>query len=161
MFFLSHHYSIETFRIWNSLTGISSLALFTVMLPKAHLTLHSRMSGSRWVITPSWLSRSWSSFLYSSVFFCSSVYFPGGSDGKASAYNVGDPESIPGSGRSPGEGNGNPLQYSCLENPMDRGAWQAMDSHGQEPDRNLTVHGVSNSWTQLSDFTFTLLTVSW
>ena len=49
--------------------------------------------------------------------------FPGGSDGKASAYNVGDLGSIPGSGRSPGEGNGNPLQYSCLENPMDIGAW--------------------------------------
>ena len=48
--------------------------------------------------------------------------FPGGSDGKASAYNVGDPGSIPGLGRSPGEGNGNPLQYSCLENPMDGGA---------------------------------------
>ena len=46
--------------------------------------------------------------------------FPGGSDGKASVYNVGDLGSIPGSGRSPGEGNGNPLQYSCLENPMDR-----------------------------------------
>ena len=45
--------------------------------------------------------------------------FPGGSDGKASAYNAGDPGSIPGLGRSPGEGNGNPLQYSCLENPMD------------------------------------------
>ena len=45
--------------------------------------------------------------------------FPGGSDGKASAYNVGDVGSIPGSGRSPGEGSGNPLQYSCLENPMD------------------------------------------
>ena len=49
--------------------------------------------------------------------------FPGGSDGKASVYNAGDPGSIPGSGRSPGEGNGNPLQYSGLENPMDRGAW--------------------------------------
>ena len=47
--------------------------------------------------------------------------FPGGSDGKASAYNAGDPGSIPGLERSPGEGNGNPLQYSCLENPMDRG----------------------------------------
>ena len=44
-------------------------------------------------------------------------------DGKASAYNAGDPGSIPGSGRSPGEGNGNPLQYSCLENPKDRGAY--------------------------------------
>ena len=49
--------------------------------------------------------------------------FPGGSDGKASAYNAGDLGSIPGSGRSPGEGNGNPLQYSCLENSMDVGAW--------------------------------------
>ena len=61
------------------------------------------------------------------------------SDGKASAYNAGDVGSIPGLGRSPGEGNGNPLQYSCLENYMDRGAWQA------------TVHGVSKSWTRLSD----------
>ena len=49
--------------------------------------------------------------------------FPGGSEVKASASNVGDPGSIPGLGRSPGEGNGNLLQYSCLENPMDRGAW--------------------------------------
>ena len=48
-------------------------------------------------------------------------YFPGGSDGKASAYSAGDLSSIPGSGRSPGEGNGTPLQYSCLENPMDGG----------------------------------------
>ena len=54
-----------------------------------------------------------------------SVYedFPGGSDGKASAYNARDLSSVPGLGRSPGEGNGNSLQYSCLENPMDRGAW--------------------------------------
>ena len=49
--------------------------------------------------------------------------FPGGSDSKVSACNKGDPGSIPGLGRSPGEGNGNLLQYSCLENPMDRGAW--------------------------------------
>ena len=65
----------------------------------------------------------------------------GGSHGKGSAYNVGDLGSIPGSGRSPGEGNGNPLQYSCLENPMDGGAWEA------------TVHGVTKSCTGLSDFT--------
>ena len=57
--------------------------------------------------------------------------FPGGSDGKESACNVGDPSSNPGLGRSPGEGNGNPLQYSCLENPKDKEAWQA------------TVHGVA------------------
>ena len=49
--------------------------------------------------------------------------FPGGSDGEAAAYNAGDPDSIPGSGRPSGEGNGNPLQCSCLENPMDGGAW--------------------------------------
>ena len=54
---------------------------------------------------------------------CFELDFPGGSDGKASAYNVGDLGSIPGSGRSPGEGNGNPLQYSCLENPMDGRSW--------------------------------------
>ena len=51
------------------------------------------------------------------------LYFPGGSDGKVSVYNVADPGSIPGLERSSGEGNGNPLQYYCLENPMDRGAW--------------------------------------
>ena len=63
----------SSFRIWNSSTGIPSppLALFVVMLPKDHLTSHSRMSGPRWVITPSWLSGSWRSFLYSfSVYSC-------------------------------------------------------------------------------------------
>ena len=58
------------------------------------------------------------------IFICTCAKdFPGGSDGKASAYNVGGAGSIPGFGRFSGEGNGNPLQYSCLENPMDRGAW--------------------------------------
>ena len=61
--------------------------------------------------------------------------FPGGSDGKESTCNAGDTGLIPGSGRSPGEGNGYPLQYSCLENAMDRGAWRA------------AVHGVPKSWT--------------
>ena len=65
--------------------------------------------------------------------------FPCGSDGKESAYKAGDPGLIPGLGRSPREGNDNPLQYSCLENPRDRGAWRA------------PVHGVANSWTWLSD----------
>ena len=60
--------------------------------------------------------------------------FPGGSDGKASAYNVGYPGSIPGSGRSPGDGNGNPLQYSCLENSVDSGAWWAT-AHGLAKNR--------------------------
>ena len=70
------------------------------------------------------------------------VGFPSSSEVKASACNVGELGSIPGLGRSPGEGNGNPLQYSCLENPMDRGAWWA------------AVHGVAKSRTRLSDFTF-------
>ena len=58
--------------------------------------------------------------------------FPGGSDGKVPAYNAGDPGSIPGLGRSPGEENGNPLQYSCLENPMDRGTWQDTQRVGHD-----------------------------
>ena len=66
--------------------------------------------------------------------------FPGGSVVKNLPVNVGDLNLIPGLGRSPGEGNGNPLQFSCLENSMDRGAWKA------------AVHGVAKSWTQLSDW---------
>ena len=64
---------------------------------------------------------------------------PGGSDGKESACSVGDPGLIHELGRSPGEGNGNTLQYSCLGNPVDRGAWRA------------TVHGIAKGWTRLSD----------
>ena len=67
--------------------------------------------------------------------------FPSGSDGKESACNAGDLGLIPGLRRSPGGGHSNPLQYSCLENPMERGAWQA------------TVHGVTKNQTRLSDFT--------
>ena len=65
--------------------------------------------------------------------------FPCGSDGKESACNAGDPGSTPGSGRSPGEGNGYPLQCSYLVNSMHKGAWQA------------TVHGVAKRWTRLND----------
>ena len=66
--------------------------------------------------------------MHTTVFPCSSV-------GKESAYNAGDPSSIPVSGRSPGELNGNPLQYSCLENSMDKGTWQAI------------AYGIAKSWT--------------
>ena len=70
--------------------------------------------------------------------------FPGGSDGKASACNVGDLGSIPGLGRSPGEGNGNPLQYSCLENPMDWGAWAGYSPWGhKESDLTERIHCIS------------------
>ena len=70
--------------------------------------------------------------------FCDLAGFPGGSDGKESTCNAGHRGSIPGSGRFPGRGNGNPLQYFCLENPTDRRAWQA------------TVHGVVKSRTGLN-----------
>ena len=68
------------------------------------------------------------------------MFFPGGSESKESAFNAGDPGSIPGLGRSRGEGHGNPLQYSCLETPKDRRPWW------------VTVHGVTKSQTQLSNF---------
>ena len=81
------------------------------------------------------------------VYMCQDIYrkifnvvgFPGGSDGKESACIAGDLNLIPGLGRSPGEGNGYPLQYSHLENSRDRAAWQA------------TVHGVTKNWTRLSE----------
>ena len=90
-------------------------------------------------------------YLHSCVCVCVQIHkyivyihtgLPGGSYGKVSACNGGDPVSIPGLERSPGGGNGTPLQYSCLENPMDREAWWA------------TVHGVAKNWTRLSDVTF-------
>ena len=80
------------------------------------------------------------SYLLVFAFISFAVGFPGGSDGKDSSCNAGNLGLIPESGRSPGEGNGNPLQYSCLENPTDRRAWWA------------TVHGsFTKSWTWLSD----------
>ena len=70
--------------------------------------------------------------------------FPGGSEVKAPASNVGDPGSIPGSGRSPGEGNGNPLQYSCLGNPMDGEAWVGYSPWGhKESDTTEQLHFTS------------------
>ena len=72
---------------------------------------------------------------YNQYLYLPLMGFPDGSDGKDSACNVGDLGSVPGLGRSPGEGNGYPLQYSCLENPMDRGVWWA------------TLHGIVKSQT--------------
>ena len=82
------------------------------------------------------------------VFKRSQDWFSGGSDGKESACNAGDPCSIPGLGSFPGEGNGNPLQYPCLENLMEGGVWQA------------TIHRVAKSQTGLSHFTFAFKTES-
>ena len=91
----------------------------------------------------SWHLRSGSWILALLCVIVHNLGFPGGSEVKASAWNARDPSLIPASGRSPGEGNGNPLQYSCLENPKEGGAWWA------------TVHGVAKSQTRLIDFTFT------
>ena len=100
---------------WDSLgkhTGTGYCALLPRIFPTQRLNLH---------------------LLHLLHWHVSSLPFPGGSDGKASARNAGYPGSIPGWGRSPEEGNGNPLQYSCLENFMDRRAWWA------------TVHRVAKS----------------
>ena len=78
-------------------------------------------------------------YIYIYIYIYIYMDFPGGSNGKESACSVGDPSLIPESGKSSGEGNGNPLQYSCLGNSMDRGDWRA------------TVHGFIKGQTQLSD----------
>ena len=112
-------------------------ALFIVQLSYPYMTTGKTIALTRWTFSGKVMS------LLFNMLFRLVMSFSGDSDGKASAYNAGDPGSIPGSGKSPGEGNGNPFQYSCLENPMDRGAWWA------------TVHGVAKSQTRLSDFTHT------
>ena len=111
---------------------IKSLTLLLVPVSYLHLLVKY----SDWMPTISMVLRSWDlpfeslhAWNYQRILISKTLTlilftdFPGGSDGKASVYNVGDPGSIPGLGRSPGEGNGNPLQDYCLENPMDRGAW--------------------------------------
>ena len=138
-------FTASSFRIWNSSTGIPSpppLALFIVMLSKAHLTSHSRMSGSRWVITPSWLSwlrrRQWQatpvllprkSHGWRRLVGCS----PWGCYKSDAAERLHFHFSL----SHNGEGNGNPLQCSCLENPRDGRAWWA------------AVYGVAQSRTRL------------
>ena len=104
----------------------------------ADLCLHRRHSNT--VLTQSL----WGLWVLVCIYiqnYLESEVCPGGSEVKASACNVGDLGLIPGSRRSPGEGNGNPLQYSCLENPMDGEDWRS------------TVHRVAKSQTQLRDFT--------
>ena len=83
---------------------------------------------------------------------CSNLGFLDGSGSKESACNAGDLGSIPGSGRSPGDGNSNPLQYSDLENSMDRGVWwAAVYGVAQSLTQSRTAHGISRSWTGLSN----------
>ena len=113
-----------------SYPGHSLLQKTTVLLPQDSsfspsnpLLLSSSSSLGSQVCLPSFRSAKLLSCYRVFVCFLVAHRFPGGSDDKASAYNARDWGSIPGSGRSPREGNSNPLQYSCPENPMDRGAW--------------------------------------
>ena len=124
--------------ITNSWSLLKLMSIESVM-PSNHLILCCPLSSCLQSFPASGESVHFSNMCYLLVH----QSFTGGSGCKTSAYNVGDLGLIPGSGRSPGEGNGNPLQYSCLDNPMDTGAWQA------------AVHGVAKSRTGLSDFTFT------
>ena len=141
---------MSTFTLAISCLTTSNLPWFTDLLPGscaillftasdlASITSHIHS----WVLFLLWLhplilSGVLSPLISSSIL---STYWPGGSDGKASVYNEGDLASIPGLGRSPGEGNGNPLHYSCLENPRDGGAWCA------------AVYGVTQSRTRLKWF---------
>ena len=105
-------------------------------VPRAEMSLSVASHILLWELGTSWVQNR--SLLFSSCLMDSS----GGSDSKESACNSGDLGSIPGLGRSPEKGNGSPLQYSCLENYMDRGAWW------------VTVHGVTKCWIQLSDLYF-------
>ena len=122
-------------------------------------------SRSGWAV----LSREWSQaegqghawYLFGTIGYTSNLKglldyldLPCSSDGKESACNAGDPGSMPGWGRSPGEGNGNPLQYSCLENPMDRGAWRTTVQGVAES--NMTEWLTLLHWSTVKTLTFTL-----
>ena len=100
---------------------------FMIQLSHPYMTPGKTIALTRWTFVSKVMS-----LLFNRL---SRLGFPGGSEVKASAWNAGDPGSIPGSGRSPGEENGNPLQYSRLENPMEGGAWWAI------------VHGIAKSQT--------------
>ena len=125
-------------RIQNGITSVDILQVGLQKFLTYQFSLYSTPLASLWVESETDQIKQTSK----TPPFLSTQGFPGGSEVKAPACNVGDLGSIPGWGRSPGEGNGNPLQYSCLENPLDGGAWWA------------TVHWATKSRTRLSDFTF-------
>ena len=107
---LPQHHSSKASILWHS-------AFFIVQLSHPYMIIGKTIALTKWTCVGKVMS------LLFNKSFGLVMGFPGGSEVKASACNEGDPGSIPGSGSSPGEGNGNPLQYSCLENPMEGGAW--------------------------------------
>ena len=132
----------------------TSLSLFTSCIgegngnPLQCSCLENPRDGGAWWAAIYGVAQSWTRLKWLSS-ISTTLGFPGGSEVKASAWNARDPGSIPGLGRSPGEGNSAPLQYSCLENPMDGGVWWA------------AAHRVTKSQTQLSGFTFFLSVPHW
>ena len=124
-------------RVLKSKTAECSFLLLGCLCPEVYLSQPCLSCSLWWHLSLHFMH----SFLLIGQ-LCSVYYvlgFPGGSDSQESAYNLGDLGSSPGLGRSRGRGNGYPLQYTCLENPMHRGAWRG------------TVHGVTKSRTQLSN----------
>ena len=142
MFFWNSCFFHDPVDVGNLISGSSAFSKTSLNIWKftAHVLLKPGLENFKHYFTSVWDECNcevvW-------AFFGIALGFPGGSEVKVSACNAGNLGWIPGSGRSPGEGNGNPLQYSCLENPMGGGA------------RWATVHWVTKSWTRLSDFTFT------
>ena len=138
------------FRHWSSLLEPKELLLACWEYILAVLRGSSRGQCNCQILShlrPSWLLK-WIILVHIFLFsFFQWEDFPGGSDGKASVYNVRDLGSIPGLGRSPGEGNGNPLQYYCLENPMDRGTWKATYSPWGRKESDMT------EWLDFLSFT--------
>ena len=125
--------------LYNTFTALHSMgqvASGTIILPTAERCQNLLL---RWEVAEVEPESTSTSICTVHTFSTSQLGFPGGSDSKESACNAEDPGLIPGSGRCPGEGNGYPLQYSCLENPRDREASQA------------TVHGATRSQTRMSD----------
>ena len=113
----------------------------TIFVFSSNYIYPSSTSGKKLILILKWINKKTSHLISNSLnqIRGASVDFAGGSDGKESAYSAGDTGSVPGLGRSPGEGNGNPLQCSCQGNPTDRGAWW------------VTICGVAKSRTWLSD----------
>ena len=132
--------SLSTTSIFTSFVKHTVSPFLKTRLKKTHFIPHTRCIFILHLPLLAKLVRKVYTGVSDSILGCSftSKGFPGDSEGKESARNAGDPGLIPGSQRPPGEENGNPLWYSCLENPMDRGAWRA-------------THGVAKSQTWLSD----------
>ena len=127
---------VNRYSVKNRFQGETNLVKKATKISQVTTSINVGSLKQPWLISHSQMSVWASSSLWSVIV---TIFTTGGSDGKEFACNARDLGSIPGSGRSHGKGNGNPLQYSCLENSMDRGDWQ------------VAVHRVAKSWTLLND----------